>query len=206
MLEKEFTDMVINHRKALKVHAFNFTRNHEDANDLVQDTLVKAITYHNKYKRGTNLNGWLYTIMKNIFINNYRKKLKKNIYVFQTDEIPCAKLNYSSTKNKGEGKFVLDDIKNALSTLAEEYYIPFTMYFEGYKYHEISIHMGLPIGTVKTRIHMARKLLKSVLVDYSKNAVVPEFTDPNSKDLVPILQLHGTAFEKEAYQVQKRTG
>ncbi|MGE8242849.1 MAG: RNA polymerase sigma factor, partial [Sphingobacterium sp.] len=68
--------------------------------------------------------------------------------------------------NQGESKFVMEDIHEALSNLSEEYYIPFSLYFEGFKYHEISEHLNIPIGTVKTRIHVARKLMKRSLSAY----------------------------------------
>src|SRR5690606_7965731 len=167
MTKKEFNTMVTVQSESLKGRALNFTKNHEDANDLIQDTLVKAITNYNKFKPGTNLKGWLYTIMKNTFINKYRFKSMKNTLVIQSDQISCANLVYSSDKNQGERKFISEDIQKALSTLSDDYYIPFTMYFEGYKYREIAVQLNLPIGTVKTRIHVARKFLQEELIIYS---------------------------------------
>lgn len=169
MIKMEFNDLITEHTDSLKMYAFQFTTNDEDANDLVQDTILKAITYYDKFQKGTNLCGWLYTIMKNTYINNYRKRSRKNSYVTQTDEISYEKLVYSSTQNKGEGKIILDDIQEALSQLTDEYYVPFTMYFEGYKYYEIADHLSIPIGTVKTRIHVARRYLKRSLAAYSGN-------------------------------------
>jgi len=128
--------------------------------------MLKAITYYNKFKEGTNLKGWLYTIMKNTFINNYRRFIKMNTFVSKSDEISSPNLVFSSTKNQGEAKFVMDDLKKALDRLPNDYYLPFTMYFEGHKYHEIADHLEIPIGTVKTRIHVARKLLKKSLRAY----------------------------------------
>ena len=144
----------------------HFTRDDEDANDLVQDTMLKAVTYHGKFREGTNLKGWLYTIMKNTFINNYRRFVKTSGLVSQSDEISNAHLAHSATHNAGEGKFVMADIKEAMAGLSEEYYVPFSMYFEGYKYHEISEHLQIPIGTVKTRIHVARRTMKKALHAY----------------------------------------
>jgi RNA polymerase sigma-70 factor (ECF subfamily) len=176
MTKIEFNTLVLRQASSLKIYALRFTHDSDDANDLVQDTLLKAITYYNKFKEGTNLKGWLYTIMKNTFINNYRRFVKISSFVTKTDEISSSQLSFSATLNGGEQKFVMDDIKSALASLQEEYYIPFTMYFEGYKYHEIAEHLEIPIGTVKTRIHVARKLLKKDLKVYDKktNAISNE--------------------------------
>lgn len=162
----EFNTLVIRQADSLKTYARNFTRDQDDANDLVQDTLLKAVTYFKNFKEGTNLKGWLYTIMKNTFINNYRRVVKTNSFITKEEEITNANLVVSATKNRGENKFVMEDINYALSNLSEDYYIPFTMYFEGYKYHEISDHLNIPIGTVKTRIHVARKVMKKTLSAY----------------------------------------
>lgn len=166
MTNIEFSTLVTRQAPSLKIYALRFTHDTDDANDLVQDTLLKAITYFNKFKEGTNLKGWLYTIMKNTFINNYRRFIKISSFVTKTDEISSQQLSYSANYNQGENKFVMDDIKNALSKLQSEYYVPFTMYFEGYKYYEIAEHLTIPIGTVKTRIHVARKMLKQDLKVY----------------------------------------
>lgn len=166
MNKPKFNAMVTEETDSLRMYALRFTRNKEDANDLVQDTMLKAITYYDKFKEGTNLKGWLYTIMKNTFINNYRRITKANSVVTQTEEITSSNLFFSSTKNKGEDIFVMDDIQCALSDLQEDYFVPFSMYFEGYKYHEIADHLEIPIGTVKTRIHVARKCLKKTLKTY----------------------------------------
>lgn len=169
MTRPEFNDMVLRQTGSLRMYALHFTHDADDADDLVQDTLLKAITYYNKFAEGTNLKGWLYTIMKNTFINNYRRITKINTLVTKSDEISSANLYFSSTVNNADGKFILDDIKKALTNLADEYKIPFTMYFEGYKYHEIADYLSIPIGTVKTRIHVARKLLKNQLKAYERN-------------------------------------
>lgn len=175
MTRKQFSTVVTEQTESLKTFALRFTRNSEDANDLVQDTVLKAITYYDKFKVGTNIKGWLYTIMKNTFINNYRRTTKKNSYVTQTDDISSENLVYSATRNRGESKFIMDDIREAMLGLSDDYYIPFTMHFEGYKYYEIAEHLDLPIGTVKTRIHVARKTLKQSLKVYGVEVKLPEF-------------------------------
>ncbi|WP_411274570.1 RNA polymerase sigma factor [Daejeonella sp.] len=163
----DFTSTLINHRNSLKMYALHFTHDTDDASDLVQDTILKAIKYYSKFREGTNIKGWLYTIMKNTFINNYKKMVRTSAFIVRADEISYANLMYSSTHNQAEPKFVMDDLQNALKKLPDTYFVPFNMYFEGYKYHEIGIHLDLPIGTVKTRIHVARQLIKKYLKPYN---------------------------------------
>jgi RNA polymerase sigma factor (sigma-70 family) len=169
MTKNEFNLQLNNHAGSLQSFALNFTKDVEDANDLVQDTMLKAVTYYSKFKEGTNLKGWLFTIMKNTFINNYRRLVKTNSLITQSEEISSSNLHYSATKNTSDSKFIIGDINKALATLQPEYYVPFIKYFEGYKYHEIAEILNIPIGTVKTRIHVARQILKKYLKTYSKD-------------------------------------
>lgn len=169
MTKPEFNNLVVRYTDSLRVHALQFTKDAEDANDLVQDTVLKAVTHYDRFREGTNLKGWLYTIMKNTFINNYRRTAKANIFITQSEEIPNQHLIYSASKNEGENAFVMDDIREAMDKLSADYYVPFSMYFEGFKYHEISDRLQIPIGTVKTRIHIARKQMKSTLKAYKLN-------------------------------------
>ena len=166
MTRFEFNTLVVQHTESLRGYALHFTRDNEDANDLVQDTMLKAVSYQRRFKEGTNLKGWLYTIMKNTFINNYRRFVKTSGLVSQSDEISNAHLLHSAATNAGERKFIMEDIKGAMADLSDEYYVPFSMYYEGYKYHEISDHLQIPIGTVKTRIHVARRTMKKALKAY----------------------------------------
>lgn len=169
MTKLEFNTLVTQEADSLRLYAMQFTKDRDDADDLVQDTIVKAVMYYSHFKKGTNIRGWLYTIMKNTFINNYRRIVKSKVFITKTDEISNHHLIYSASKNQGENKFVMDDIKSALNKLSKDYYIPFNMYFEGYKYHEIAEQLQIPIGTVKTRIHIARKQMKDDLSAYKPN-------------------------------------
>ncbi len=166
----EFSNKVVQETGALTSYARYFTRDPENASDLVQDTLLKAFSYYNKFREGTNLQAWLYTILKNTFINYYRRKVKTNSLIVKSETLSSSDLYMSSLYNHAEGRFVMKDIEYALSKLSEEYYYPFTMYYEGYKYHEIAEQFQIPIGTVKTRIHMARQQLKKRLKPYAKAA------------------------------------
>jgi RNA polymerase sigma-70 factor (ECF subfamily) len=168
MTQREFSMQASVLAPFLKSYALNFTRDAEDANDLVQDTMVKAIRYYQQFEMGSNLKGWLFTIMKNTFINDYRRRVKTNALIVQDDEISSANLSNSATRNDAEGNFIMKDIKTAIASLPEVYAVPFVRFFEGYKYHEIAEDLNIPIGTVKTRIHVARGLLKNYLVTYAK--------------------------------------
>lgn len=146
----------------LKPHAMRLTRDINDAEDLIQETIVRALTNEDKFQEGTNIRAWLFTIMKNIFINDYRKKSKRNTVIDTTDNLYY--LNASSTiSNAGERSFVMSDIRNALMKISNELRVPFLMHYKGYKYHEIAEQLNLPLGTVKSRIFFARKELSSIL-------------------------------------------
>lgn len=151
----------------LKPHAMRLTRDLNDAEDLIQETIVRALVNEDKFQDGTNIRAWLFTIMKNIFINDYRKKSKRNTLIDTTDN--QFYLNASSNiSNAGERSFVMRDIQNALMKISAELRVPFLMHYKGYKYHEISEQLNLPLGTVKSRIFFARKELKDLLAsDYS---------------------------------------
>ncbi len=169
MTQSEFSEQASALSSTLHSFAMRYTNDEEDANDLVQDTMMKAIKYYSKFEPGSNLKAWLFTIMKNTFINNYRRKTKTNALISQSDEISSVNLSYSATTNQGEGTLIMKDIKKALKSIPEAYSIPFISYFEGYKYQEIADELNIPIGTVKTRIHVARNLLKDYLKTYAKN-------------------------------------
>jgi len=164
-LSPDFNFELCSFKENLWSFAMSYTHNVEDADDLVQDTFLKAIRYAKNFKKGTNLKAWLFMILKNTFLNSYRKKrLIKKIIDDQTDISFHSGIN--AVVNMGLGKCMMDDIHEALKNLPPQYYIPFVRYFEGYKYHEIAKELNIPIGTVKTRIHIARGSLKSNLKMY----------------------------------------
>ncbi len=162
-----FESMIQPYRSKLKIYALSFTNDEDNANDLTQDTLLKAYTYFANFKPDTNFRAWLFTIMRNTFINNYRRSKRVNRVVTTTEEISSEQLMTSATRNLGELKFINEDISKALKTLPDQLYEPFMAYFEGYKYNEIAEELQIPIGTVKTRIHYARIHLKKYLKVYA---------------------------------------
>ncbi|MCU0422082.1 MAG: RNA polymerase sigma factor [Bacteroidia bacterium] len=164
----EFKRTVQRETQSLRHYAYQLTRNVEDTNDLVQDTMLKALTYQDKFTDGTNLKGWLYTIMKNTFINNYRRMVKRNTFIDQTDNDYYLDSVSHSVKNDAEKKFMLNDIEQAIEALPPSLRKPFTMNTKGFKYHEIAEILHIPIGTVKTRIFVARRQLREQLNGYAK--------------------------------------
>ncbi len=163
-----FNHQLCSLRPNLSEFALNFTQNLDDAEDLVQDTMIKAFRYSGLYREGTNFKGWLYTIMKNTFINNYRTSARKKQLVIVCEDLNAQQLATSATGNLGENTFVRQDLNKAIKAIGPDHYVPFLKYFEGFKYHEIAQELNIPIGTVKTRIHMARKLMKASLKMYNQ--------------------------------------
>ncbi len=173
MTQIEFNHKVKDLYKPLRNFALKLTRNLEDATDLTQETMLKAFSNHDKFREGTNMKAWLYTIMKNIFINNYRRQMNSQIVSDDTENQYYINSHSQRTGNLGERSMILKDIQNAISSLSYNLRIPFVMAFQGYKYEEIAQHMKVPLGTVKIRIHNARKKLKVRLIDYD-----PRFERP----------------------------
>ena len=167
MTATEFSSFVQSAAGTLKPAAMHLTRDADEAKDLVQETLLKALMNKEKFIAGTNLKAWLYTIMRNTFINNYNKVTKRSSNIDSTDYLLHANTDESLvTQNKGTSTFVMNDIDAAIADLSEEHRTPFLMYFGGYKYLEIAEMLKIPIGTVKNRIHIARKELKQMLQVY----------------------------------------
>jgi RNA polymerase sigma factor (sigma-70 family) len=162
-----FDSEIYTHKRALLNFAMSFTKDINDADDLLQETYLKAIRYNHLYQEGSNLKAWLYTIMKNTYINNYRSLKMRRHVVENTEDLTSYHLVKSASANKAEAEFVFEDVNTALRYLAEEYRIPFLKYFEGYKYCEIAEELQIPIGTVKTRIFVARRMLRSKLKMYN---------------------------------------
>ena len=167
MTALEFNFHINKVSKTLRPFALRLTRDHDDANDLLQDTLMKAFMNRDKYSDGTNLKAWLYTIMKNTFITNYQRMVRKNTFIDTTENLHYINSVDSVTDNEAYSNFAMEEINGAIDSLDEAYKMPFMMHFRGFKYHEIAAKLNIPIGTVKNRIHIARKELKEKLSVYS---------------------------------------
>ena len=166
MSTMEFNQMLLNNTEFLKPFAITLTRDNETAKDLIQETMYRALANREKYHVGTNIKAWLYTIMRNIFINNYRRKAKQQTIFDKSDNDYLLNHNQSSVSNKAETTIALKEIKEAIHHLPQIFRNPFILYFEGYKYHEIADMLNEPLGTIKSRIHFARKLLKEQIARF----------------------------------------
>ena len=146
--------------------AYMLTSNRDDAYDLLQDTTLKALDNEEKYTDNTNFKGWVFTIMRNIFINNYRRAGRAATIIDTTENLYHLNLSQDSGLESPEGSYTAGEITSAIDELSEEYSLPFRMHVQGYKYNEIAEKMNLPLGTVKSRIFFARKKLQSRFADY----------------------------------------
>ena len=164
----DFNALMVHELQPLRNYALSLTHNMDDTKDLVQETLLKAYRYKEKFAEGTNLRGWLYTIMKNSFINNYRRDSKRNTFLDSTDNTYFIDLPSHRIDNDAELTFIRKDLEKAIDKLPLELKITFTLNAEGYKYHEIAEELNIPIGTVKTRIFVARRVLRDQLAQYGR--------------------------------------
>ena len=147
--------------------AYMLTSNRDDAYDLLQDTTLKALDNEDKFASDTNFKGWVFTIMRNIFINNYRRAGRAATVVDTTENLYHLNLSQDSGLETPEGSYSVNEITDAINEFSDEYRIPFSMHVQGYKYNEIAKEMNLPLGTVKSRIFFARKKLQSRSSDYA---------------------------------------
>ena len=166
MTTLEFNDLIQDACKSLKYPALKFTHNQADANDLIQDTILKALKNKNKFQQGTNIKAWLYIIMKNTFISNYHKMDKRNSLIDSIEDDYVFVTPNTIARNEGVGNVVLTEITIAIEKLDKAFREPFLMHFSGFKYDEISQKLQIPMGTVKNRIHVARQSLMVELKDY----------------------------------------
>jgi RNA polymerase sigma factor (sigma-70 family) len=162
-----FTAEVLEHKDSLRYFGLSLTRNEEDSNDLLQETLLKAFTYKDRFQENTNIKAWLFTIMKNIFINNYRRASKAKTILDYSPNTYYINLPQNAKSVDPDSRLSFKEITKTINKLDDEYKIPFNMYFEGYKYKEIADDLNLPIGTVKSRIFLARKQLMGALAEYA---------------------------------------
>ena len=147
--------------------AFKLTKNNEDSKDLYQETAFRALVNKDKFREGTNMKAWLFTIMRNIFINDYRKKAKQNTMLDATDNNFYINSGNKTVINDANSSIFIKELEKMVEHLDDSIRIPFVMHYYGYKYQEIADQLDLPLGTIKSRIFFARKeLKKSIKASY----------------------------------------
>lgn len=173
--QKDFDEEIIPHMDALYNFALRLTTDPNDAEDLVQDTIVKAYRFFSSYEKGTNAKAWMFRILKNSFINNYRKTSKKPSQVDYDEvssyyeSIRAERTETSDLESLMFREMMDDDLSTALTRLPEDFRtVVLLCDVEGYTYEEIANMLDVPIGTIRSRLHRGRNLLKTELLDYAK--------------------------------------
>ena len=171
----DFEQKLLDTSKGLLSFSLNLTKNMDDAKDLLQETSIRVISNKEKFNPGTNFKAWSFTIMKNIFINNYRKQRKANTVFDSSENNFLLDSGDTVVRNGGEENVLSKELANILGKLDDSIKVPFLMHFEGFKYQEIADELNLPLGTVKSRIFFARKELKELLKDNYHNDLVASY-------------------------------
>ena len=173
---KIFDDEFMPHINSMYNFAFRLTMDEDDANDLVQDTYLKAFRFINSFQKGTNAKAWLFRILKNSFINDYRKKSKEpakvdyqEVETFYNAEDAEADNITPDLRSESLSEMIGDEVANALNSLAVDFRTVIILCdIEGFTYEEMAKILDIPIGTVRSRLHRARNLLKDKLRGYAK--------------------------------------
>lgn len=173
--QTDFNEEMLPHLDALYNFALRLAAEPNDAEDLVQDTIVKAYRFFNSYEKGTNAKAWLFRILKNSYINNYRKQSKRPSEV-DFDEVSsfyesirAERTETSDLEEKMFSELIDDDLTRALNRLPEDFRIVVLLCdVEGFTYEEIANMLDVPIGTIRSRLHRGRNLLKVELMDYAR--------------------------------------
>jgi len=174
--QEDFNEEIIPHLDAMYNFALRLTTDPNDAEDLVQDTIVKAFRFFSSYEKGTNAKAWLFRILKNSYINNYRKKSKQPSQV-DYDEVSsfyetirADRTDTSDLEDRMFRELIDDDISNALEQLPEDFRtVVLLCDVESFTYEEIANMLDVPIGTIRSRLHRGRNLLKAELVEYAND-------------------------------------
>ena len=182
---KTFEDEALPHMDALHRTALRMTRNENDAEDLVQEAYVKAYRFWDRFEPGSNCRAWLFKIMTNIFINEYRSKSRSPLAV-NVDDLDdnflygqlAAERPDENPEQRFFAKILDDDVKSAIESLPDDFRMVVILSFlEDFSYQEIADIMDLQLGTVKSRLHRGRKLLQKALLDYAiKNGYITSGT------------------------------
>ncbi len=163
----DFYKKLVSLQEPLNRFAMKLTSDYDNAKDLTQDTLLKAIAYQNQFEASTNLQAWVYTIMKNTFINQYRKRTRENVYFDKSANLFFLSQSTGTNQVTPESTYSEKEITTAINSLENEFRVPFMMHVDGYKYKDIADILKINIGTVKSRIFFTRKKLAKALSGYN---------------------------------------
>ncbi len=162
----QFKKKLLSIQENMMSFALMLTANRDDAQDLMQDTTLKVLDNQEKFIDNVNFKGWVLTVMRNIFINNYHKIVRAQTVVDQSVDLYNLDITNESGFDTPDSAFQIQEISKAIEQLNKELKIPFSMHLSGYKYNEIAEKLKLPLGTVKSRIFFARQELQKTLKDY----------------------------------------
>jgi len=161
----QFQEKILSIQKKMYSFAILLTANRYDAEDLLQETTLRVLDNQDKYVDNINFKGWVLTIMRNIFINNYRKELRSQVIVDQTGDLYQLNVSDDLKGDNPEEIMTIKEIRYIINNLSDDLKTPFSMHLDGYKYNEISDKLALPLGTVKSRIFFARRELQRNLAE-----------------------------------------
>lgn len=167
MEKKDFTQGILAMEQDLHRFAYKLTTNRDSANDLVQDCVLQALDNREKFTHSTNLKGWMYTIMRNIFINNYRRASREMNIIDDDYSILQQSLIEDGEADRFDMAYDLKLLYRVIHAIPDDMKVPFQMFVAGFKYREIAEKLGVPMGTVKSRLFFIRKRLKEELKDFS---------------------------------------
>lgn len=162
-------DKILAIQSNLLKYAYVLTSDRDSAYDLVQDTTLKALDSQDKFTDNSNFVGWMFTIMRNLFINEYRRQARSVVDVDHSDDLFKLDAPSVTSREGPDESFAVAEIMSVIDSYPEEYRVPFRLYLAGYRYSEIARRMHLPLGTVKSRIFFARRRLRHDLDDYRED-------------------------------------
>lgn len=164
----QFQKKLLSMQENMMNFALMLTADRDDAQDLMQDTTLKVLNNQEKFVDNVNFKGWVLTVMRNLFINNYHKIVRTQTIIDQNADLYNLDVINDAGIDSPDGAFRIQEITKAIDALEDNLRTPFSLYLSGYKYHEIAEKLALPLGTIKSRIYFARQELQSVLKDYKQ--------------------------------------
>ena len=166
MNTSQFQQKLVGLQENMLNFALMLTADRDDAQDLLQDTTLKVLNNQAKFVDNVNFKGWVLTVMRNIFINNYHKVVRTQTIVDSSADLYNLNVTSDSGFDSPDSSYQIQEISKAIEQLNDDLRVPFSMFVSGYKYHEIAEKLNLPLGTIKSRIFFARQELQKVLKDF----------------------------------------